>query len=67
MKINEKDLHNIISRAKSHFVEQPLHLYWNRKMASSELTYDEKRIVCILEAAGIVTQTDVKIKYEEIL
>ena len=63
MKITDQTVHNIISKAKQTFTDQPCRLYWGTERGAKELTYEEKRIVALLEAMGTELKLNLEIEY----
>lgn len=64
MKVSSQQLFNIIGKAKSKFNDQPARLYWNSPKGSKEVTFEEKRIIAIVEAISMELRLDIEVDYD---
>lgn len=62
--ISKEELFDIISMAKTNFVDQKMHLYWDSNRSNSELCHEEKRVIAIIEAMNVILKLEIGVNYE---
>ena len=63
MKIDSKILHDITRVSVSKYLDHPSRTYW-KDGKKKEVTFEEKRIIAILEAVDTVLNLGLEIEYE---
>lgn len=61
--IDSKILHNITRVSVSKYLDQPSRIYWNDGK-QKEVTFEEKRIIAIIEAVSMELDLGLEVDYD---
>ena len=63
MEVTYSDIFKIHDKAIDKFLQQQTAIFWDTDKGEAELSYDDKRVIALIEAISEVLDIDIKIDY----